>query len=198
MTTNHAGFLAGPNNLQNFPVITNAFGYGSGTVVLGTLNSSANGSFLIDFYRNFQPDNNIGGYGEGQFYLGTIGVTTDGSGNAAFAYTNNTGNYAGQYITATATDSSGNTSEFDLAVLATNLPAPFAQFTGPYQSRTNGFAFSLTLQTNFSYRIQTTTNLAAPIVWTDLTNFTATSSPFSFADHSATNYRVRFYRVVSP
>ena len=54
------------------------------------------------------------------------------------------------------------------------------------------------MQTNFSYRIQTTTNLAAPIAWTDLTNFTATSSPFSFADHSATNYRVRFYRVVSP
>ncbi|HXR48916.1 MAG TPA: M12 family metallopeptidase [Candidatus Limnocylindrales bacterium] len=198
VTTNHVGFLDGPNNLQNFPVITNAFGYGSGTVVWGTLNSSANGSFLIDFYRNFQPDNNIGGYGEGQFYLGAIGVTTDGSGNAVFAYTNNTGNYAGQYITATATDSSGNTSEFDLAVLATNLPAPFAQFTGPYESRTNGFAFSLTLQTNFSYRIQTTTNLAAPIAWTDLTNFTATNSPFSFTDHLAASYRVRFYRVVSP
>jgi len=36
------------------------------------------------------------------------------------------------------------------------------------------------------------------VTWTDLTNFTATNSPFSFTDHSATNFRVRFYRVVSP
>jgi Astacin (Peptidase family M12A) len=198
VNTNHVGFLPGPNNLQNFPVITNAFGYGTSTVISGTLNSAANGSFPIDVYRNFQPDENIGGYGEGQFYLGTVSVTTDGSGNANFSLTNTAGNYAGQYITATATDANGNTSEFDLAVLVTNLPVASAQFIGPYQSRTNGFAFSLNLATNFSYRVQAATNLAAPIAWTDLTNFTATNSPFSFIDHSATNYRVRFYRVISP
>jgi len=54
------------------------------------------------------------------------------------------------------------------------------------------------LQTNFSYRIQAATNLAPPVVWTDLTNFAATDSLFSFTDHFTTNYRVRFYRVVSP
>ncbi len=188
----------GPNNLQNFPVITNAFGYGTSTMVSGTLNSATNSSFLIDVYRNFQPDLNIGGYGEGQFYAGTVSVTTDGSGNANFSLTNTADNYAGQYFTATATDANGNTSEFNLAVLATNLPVASAQFIGPYQSRANGFAFSLNLETNFTYRIQTATNLAAPIAWTDLTNFTATNSRLSFTDHSATNYRVRFYRVVSP
>jgi hypothetical protein len=36
-----------------------------------------------------------------------------------------------------------------------------ATFTGPYQARTNGFTFRLTLATNFTYRIQATTNLAA-------------------------------------
>jgi parallel beta-helix repeat protein len=189
----------GPNNLQNFPVITNALGYGTSTIISGTLNSSTNGSFLIDFYRNYQPDLNIGGYGEGQFYLGTVSVMTDGSGNASFTYTNLAGNYAGQYITATATDASGNTSEFNLAVLATNLPVASAQFIGPYQWRTNGFAFSLNLETNFSYRIQATTNLSTnPIPWVDLTNFMPANSPITFTDHTATNFRTRFYRAVSP
>ncbi len=196
VTLNHTGFLAGPNDLQNYPVITNASGYAASTIISGTLNSLANGAYFIDVY--FSPSPDPGGNFEGQFYLGTVSVTTDGSGNAGFALTNATGNYAGQYITTTATSAGGDTSEFSLAVLATNVPLPSAQFTGPFQPRTNGFAFSLTLQTNFSYHIQAATNLAAPVAWTDLTNFTATNSLFSFTDHSATNYRVRFYRVVSP
>jgi hypothetical protein len=71
-------------------------------------------------------------------------------------------------------------------------------FTGPFQSRADGFNFNLTLQINFNYRVQAATNLAAnPVPWVDLTNFTATNSPFNFTDGSATNYRLRFYRIVS-
>jgi len=189
----------GPNNLQNFPVITNTFGYGTSTVISGTLNSATNRNFLIDVYRNFQPDLNIGGYGEGQFYFGTVSVMTDGSGNAIFSLTNTGGNFSGQYFTATATAANGDTSEFSLAVPATNAPAPAAVFAGPFLARTNGFTCVLNLQTNFSYHIQAATNLAAnPVVWLSLTNFTATNSIFNFTDHAATNYRVRFYRVTSP
>ena len=186
----------GPNDLQNFPVITNAFGYAASTIVLGKLNSLANRPFAIDLYRNLNADSS--GNGEGRFYLGTVSANTDGSGNATLAYTNTAGNYAGQYITVTATSAGGDTSEFSLAVLATNKPAPSAQFIGPFRSRTNGFAFSLTLQTNFGYRIQAATNLVSPIVWTDLTNFNATNSSLVLTDRTATNYRLRFYRVVSP
>ncbi|HEY3932027.1 MAG TPA: M12 family metallopeptidase [Verrucomicrobiae bacterium] len=185
----------GPDNLQNFPVITNAFGYGTSTVILGTLNSATNSSFLIDVYRNFQPDLNIGGYGEGQFYVGTVSVITDGSGNANFSLTNSVANYSGQYFAATATSANGDTSEFSADMLATN--APFAQFGTSFTWSANGFTFNLTLQTNFNYRIQTTTNLATPISWVDLTNFTATNSIFNFTDRNATN-KARFYRVVSP
>ena len=97
----------------------------------------------------------------------------------------------------TATSAGGDTSEFSPAVLATNTPA--ASFAGPFLALTNGFDFTLNLQTNFGYRIQTATNLAQhPVAWADLTNFTATNSIFNFADHTATNYRLRFYRVVSP
>ena len=197
VTFNHTGFLAGPNNLQNFPVITIAFGYASSTIIQGTLNSTANGSFLIDVYRNIAADPS--GYGEGQLYAGTVSVTTDGSGNATFALTNNTGNYAGQYFTATATSSGGDTSEFGMDVVATNQTAPSALFSGPFVAGTSGFSFTLTLQTNFSYRIQATTNLGTiPIPWVDLTNFTPTTSLLIFTDRTATNYGARFYRVVSP
>lgn len=196
VTLNHTGFLAGPNDLQNYPVITNAFGYAGSTIVSGTLNSLADSTFFVDVYRNLSADPS--GYGQGQFYIGTVSVNTDGSGNAGFALTNMAGNYAGQYLTATATSAGGDTSEFSADMLVINVPAPSARFTGPFQSRTNGFAFALTLQTNFSYRIQAATNLVTPVVWTDLTNFLATNSPLNFVDRSATNYRVRFYRVVSP
>ncbi len=193
VVTNHTGFLAGPNDLQNFPIVTNAVAGGMSTTVSGTLNSAPNSSFSVDIYRNPTPD--LSGYGEGQFYVGSVNVNTDGSGNGAFTLTLN-GNYAGQYFAVTATAANGDTSEFSADLLAVSGPA--AQFVGPFQSGAGGFSFNLTLQTNFSYRIQTTTNLATPIVWTDLTNFTATDSPFPFTDHSANNYRVRFYRVVSP
>jgi hypothetical protein len=186
----------GPNNLQNYPVITNAYGYASSTIVSGTLNSVANRTFFIDVYRN--PLADPSGHGQGQFYVGSVTVTTDGSGNAGFVLTNTAGNYSGQNFAATATSAGGDTSEFGADVPATNAPAPSAQFAGPFQWRTNGFVFALTLQTNFGYRIQATTNLVAPIAWAELTNFTPTISSLTFTDRTATNFRVRFYRVVSP
>ena len=187
----------GPNDLQNFPVIANAFGYGTGTVVMGSLNSVANSTFFIDVYRNLIP--NFSGYGEGQFYAGSVTVTTDGSGNANFSFTNHVANYAGQYFTATATSAGGDTSEFSADMLAGNVLSPSAQFGTPTAWQANGFIFNLTLQTNFNYRIQATTNLSTnPVPWVDLTNFTAGSSSLLFTDRTATNYRLRFYRVVSP
>ena len=197
VTLNHPGFLAGPNDLQNYPVITNALGYGASTIISGALNSVANQACFIDVYRNTAPD--PGGNFEGQFYVGSVTVVTDSAGNASFALTNSAGNFAGQYFTATATSAGGDTSEFSLAVQAVNQAVPSAVFTGPFHSGANGFAFSLTLQTNFNYRIQATTNLALkPVPWVDLTNFTAANLTFNFTDRSATNYSLRFYRVVSP
>lgn len=108
------------------------------------------------------------------------------------------GNYAGEYLTATATSAGGNTSEFSPDVLATNAPVTSAFLTGNLVSNANGFSFSAILQTNFSYRIQSATNLAALIAWTDLTNFTPTNSRFNFTDWTATDSKARFYRVISP
>jgi parallel beta-helix repeat protein len=196
-TPNHTGFMAGPNDLQNYPVITNTFGLGGGTIVEGSFNSLPNGTYSLDFYRNINED--FSGYGQGQVYLGGVSVTTSGSGNASFAYTNWSGNYSGQYISATATAATGDSSEFSADMLATNLPAPFAQFGGSYRWLASGFVFNLTFETNFSYHIQVATNLAVnPIQWVNLTNFTATNVSLLFTDRTAAGFRARFYRVISP
>ena len=198
VTPNDAGDAdVGPNDLQNFPVVTNAFGYGTSTIVRGKLNSTAGGGFLIDVYRNLAADPS--GNGEGQFYVGSVNISTDGSGNALFALTNTAGNFAGEYFTTTATSANGDTSEFGPAILATNRPAPSARFIGPLVWQPGGFVLTLTFATNFSYRVQAATNLAAnPVAWIDLTNYAATNSSLTFTDRTATNYPLRFYRAVSP
>ncbi len=113
VTLNDPGDTDGsPNHLQNFPALT-AASSGSNTVVLGTLNSAAGTTFRLEFFGNASADPS--GYGEGQTFLAATNVTTDGGGNADFTF--RTPHYIppGQFVTATATDPAGNTSEFSLA-----------------------------------------------------------------------------------
>ncbi len=199
VTANHVGgAVSGPNDLQNYPIITAAACISTLTAVSGTLNSSASHGFLVDVYRNSIAD--LSGHGQGQIYVGSTTLRTDGSGNGSFTLTAN-GNLAGQSFSVTATDEiTGDTSEFSQDVTATNGPVPLL-FTGPYTRNSSGFTFSLALHTNQNYTIQTATNLAAnPVAWTTLSNFTATNSLMQFTDHSATNpaIRQRFYRAVTP
>jgi hypothetical protein len=107
---------SGPNNLQNYPVLTAVTTTGSQTTIQGTLNSTANTSFALDFYANDQL--HPSGHGEGKTYLGSITVTTDSSGNAGFTATFSAVVPEGNFVSATATDPAGNTSEFskDLVV----------------------------------------------------------------------------------
>src|SRR5262249_51169755 len=118
----------GPNDLQNFPVLT-AASSGSTVLVSSTLNSAANTQYAVDVYANdpttlhsslvYQGQY----YGEGQYYLGSTTITTDASGNASFAAAFSAAALpggvvpAGWAISATATDPTGNTSEFSADVL---------------------------------------------------------------------------------
>ena len=73
----------GPNNLQNFPVISSATSTAGGTTIAGTLNSTpGTGGFRIDFYSS--PSCDPSGNGEGQTYLGSTTVGTDDGGLANF------------------------------------------------------------------------------------------------------------------
>ena len=98
-----------PNNLQNFPVITSAQTSGAVTTIAGSLNSTANSTFRVDFYSN--PWCNITGNGQGKTHLGFTTVNTDGTCNVPFQAMLNLVLPPG-VVSATATDAAGNTSEF--------------------------------------------------------------------------------------
>jgi hypothetical protein len=66
--------------------------------------------YTIQFFSNTTADPS--GYGQGQNYLGSISVTTDSTGNVTFTATLSVGAVSGRFISATATDPHGNTSEF--------------------------------------------------------------------------------------
>ena len=100
----------GPNNLQNFPVITSVVSSDASTVIEGTLNSRPGSTFTIEFFSNNSCD--ILGNGEGQTFIGSIGITTDSNCTASFNANLPVSVLPGQFITATATDSGNNTSEF--------------------------------------------------------------------------------------
>ena len=105
----------GPNHLQNYPVIKSAVASASSTTISGTLNSAPDQTFTIQFFSSPAADSS--GYGQGKTYIGSTTVTTGSSGNATIYFVSPF-DMGGQVLTATATDQSGDTSEFakDLAV----------------------------------------------------------------------------------
>ncbi|RMG53069.1 MAG: hypothetical protein D6723_07770 [Acidobacteria bacterium] len=110
VTPNDAGDSdTGANALQNFPTLTSATN-SSSTTIEGTLNSISNTSFVIEFFSNAACDPS--NHGEGEHFLGSTTVSTDESGDASFMVTLAETVPTGHFITATATDPDGNTSEF--------------------------------------------------------------------------------------
>lgn len=99
----------GANSKQNYPVIDFATG-GVSTQIVGTLNSVPSSSFTLDFYANDTCD--ASGYGEGRVYLGSTNVSTNSHNLASFNVTLPAATTNGHFVTATATDADGNTSEF--------------------------------------------------------------------------------------
>ncbi len=109
----------------NFPIITLANTQNGITSIAGTLTSSANTAYTINFYYNSACDPS--GNGEGADFIGAIEAQTDNSCVATFNFgipsmmvrAINTSLPAGGFITATAIDSSGNSSEFSQCRLVT-------------------------------------------------------------------------------
>ncbi|MDB6109058.1 MAG: proteinputative collagen-binding proteinCalx-beta, partial [Pedosphaera sp.] len=100
----------GANGLQNYPVLTSITASGSSTLVRGNLNSTPNTTFQVDFYGS--PTVSPSGFGEGKAYLGSASVTTDANGKRSLYVSFAAAIAANSYVTATATDPAGNTSEF--------------------------------------------------------------------------------------
>jgi hypothetical protein len=110
-TLNDSAGHDGPNHFQNFPVLTAAH---CGAAA-GTLSSTPNTTFRIEFFGNAQADPS--GYGEGQTFLGSACVTTDAAGNASFTADLPDLLSDEPLVSATATNlSTGDTSEFSQTI----------------------------------------------------------------------------------
>ncbi|MGH3029319.1 MAG: right-handed parallel beta-helix repeat-containing protein [Gaiellaceae bacterium] len=93
----------------NFPEIRGATDDGSATVVEGMVDYADPQSVTVELFANDAPDPS--GHGEGQELVGT--ATPDAKGRFTVSLP---AGLAGRYITATATGSTGTTSEFSEAV----------------------------------------------------------------------------------
>ena len=73
----------GPNNFQNFPVLTTVYA-GASTTVIGTFSGTPN---RRSFSTSMPIARDPSGYGQGQTWLGSYCVTTDANGNATLQAT---------------------------------------------------------------------------------------------------------------
>jgi titin len=95
-------------NLANYPVITSASGRYR-IEVRGAMTNVASQVYTLDFFAG--PDPGVGGGGEARQWIGAAAVTTDGSGRADFTLLlTNLTPFTG-FLSVTAIDGSGNTSE---------------------------------------------------------------------------------------
>ena len=121
---------SGANKLQNFPVLTSAT-IGRSIAIVGTLAAAEDTTVRLEFFLNNSCDSVANG--EGETFLGFATRTTDASGSARFGVSfalpatplrlvaptapSRDGSKPAvltprQFVTATATDSENNTSEF--------------------------------------------------------------------------------------
>jgi parallel beta-helix repeat protein len=151
----------GANRLQNFPVLTQAFS-GTATALRGSLNSTANNPFLVQFFAS--PACDSAGNGEGSLFLGETTFSTSPSCTATFSLTLPVAVPVGYVITATATDASGNTSEFSPCQPVAPLPTLDISLPSPQQLR---LAWT---NTATGFTLRQTDSLTPPIQWSPVTN----------------------------
>lgn len=168
----------GGNDHQNYPIITGV-ALNSGIVTLsGTLNSTTNTSFRLEFFGN--PSCDPSGFGQGTVFLGATNVTTVNCDTAFTVSFPNTGEYT--LFTATATDANGNTSEFSPCALANprlsieRVPPNSVRLLWP----TNPSGFNLEFNTNLATANWQSASPAPAVVGTNNVVTNTTTSPQQF------------------
>jgi CSLREA domain-containing protein len=122
VTANDAGDIdGGTNGRQNFPVLASAFETSTDVVATGSLASLASTLYHIELFSNSTCDPS--GNGEGETPLATFDAATDASGNLEFSESFAGSIAVGSFVTATATDPDGNTSEFAECIEVLGCPA---------------------------------------------------------------------------
>jgi titin len=109
----------GGNSMTESPSLGGAFLAGQNAMVEGAVVGDAFSTYTLDFYANSGTD--ASGHVEGKTFIGSSQVVTDTNGIGLFNVTLNLGGLSGQSITATATDSTNNTSAFSVAAPSTQV-----------------------------------------------------------------------------
>jgi hypothetical protein len=109
VTLNDSAGHIGPNDFQDYPVLTQVTASGNLRTVFGRLDAAPNTKYRIEFFANSAFD--ASGFGQGQEYLGHEDAVTDATGHATYAHTY-TADPDVRFLSATATNAAGNTSEF--------------------------------------------------------------------------------------
>ncbi|HET9907034.1 MAG TPA: PxKF domain-containing protein [Anaerolineales bacterium] len=152
VTFNHVGFVAGPNNFQNFPVMSVATSDGESLRVGGYLESEANQNYSIDVFANESCDPTF--FGESESFLGSFVVSTDASGVAVFDQNLSAGADEPFGISATVTGNNG-TSEISYCrpVATPNLNWAQAQSVSD-DSKTQQFITDVFQEKWFKFPVQ--------------------------------------------
>jgi len=102
------------NLLQNYPVLSSANSDNDSVTIAGLLDSVASRTYTLEFFANDICDPS--GHGEGKDFLGSTNVMTGANCTNNFSVTFPVAVANGKLITATATDPTGNTSEFSRCI----------------------------------------------------------------------------------
>ena len=176
-----------PNHFQNYPVVTNATSDGSSTTIEGYLDSTTNMSFTLEFFANTTCDPS--GYGEGEVFLGSANHVSGESCSNAFSVTLPVSIADGVFISSTATDANGNTSEFSACAAATIVPGGTSPELTILPASPGNVIISWTLETGTNWVLQENLILS-PSNWTNAPS--GATNPVVVPITSPT----KFYRLV--
>jgi hypothetical protein len=142
-TPNHgSGTISGPNQFQNSPMLADVTSLSGVTTITGTLNSTPNQVFHLEFFLNDAADPS--GFGEGKTFLGALDQRVLGDGNGDFAVPFQVPATSSQFISATATDPNDNTSEFSASFQVQTPPVLQSQPTNSVLIQGTGTNFCVT------------------------------------------------------
>ena len=191
----------GPNNFQNYPLLITATPT-NGLAISANFRSLANTAFIIEFFANSACDPSD--YGEGQTFIGADTIMTDASGDAFFTSKFSNVLSGNEYITATATDTAGNTSEFCpcIQIETVIMPPDAPDLAAPADAATNvplngTFAWTQSSGTD-RYHIQLSTDMNfSSIVYEDssLSGITQTTAQ-SLESSTKYYWRVRAHNIL--
>ncbi len=153
VTFNHVGLISGPNNYQNYPVLSLATSEGETLRVGGMLESEANQTYTIDVFSNETCDPTF--FGEGEDYVGSFTVTTDSNGLVIFDQNLPAGGIPEPQGISTTATGSGGTSEFSYCrpVSTSNLNWVQAQLVSG-ESQTGQYITDIFQEKWFKFPVQ--------------------------------------------